>query len=37
MNKSIDRGPAFTDDFLTEKAIKEIKTYYKKKENENID
>ena len=29
MNKSVDLGPAFKDDFLTEKAIKEIKTYYK--------
>ena len=30
MNKSIDLGPSFKDDFLTEKAIKEIKKYYKK-------
>ena len=30
MNKSVDRGPAFKDDFLTDKAIKEIKKYYKK-------
>ena len=29
MNKSIDLGPAFKDDFLTDKAIKEIKKYYK--------
>lgn len=37
-NKSIDLGPAFKDDFLTEKAIKEIKKYHKnKKENEKID
>ena len=38
MNKSIDLGPAFKDDFLTDKAIKEIKKYHKnKKENEKID
>ena len=37
-NKDVDIGPAFKDDFLTEKAIKEIKKYNKnKKENEKID
>ena len=32
MNKYVDRGPAFKDDFLTEEAIEKIKKYHKKKE-----
>lgn len=38
MNKYVDRGPAFKDDFLTPEAIEQIKKYHKnKKENEKID
>lgn len=32
MNKYVDRGPAFKDDFLTEEAIEKIKKYHKKNE-----
>lgn len=38
MNKYVDRGPSFKDDFLTAEAIEQIKKYHKnKKENEKID